>query len=192
MKTLFAVFLLLASIALRAEEPALSPKEYVTLHHSALTPASPEWKGTMEKLSKSGDGFTVEHLKQLSGGKLNDAEKALIASVTETVTKRAAAETDAAFVKNIQPRLERAALVDVSCDGLEATLPAWALKSITENNTRPGVMDELKRIGAAPAPKNGADPFAGVIAARSKAYVARIIAAPSADKVGGATIPGVR
>lgn len=198
MKTLLIVLALwFTSVASQALEPQLAVQDYITLHHQASRLREPGWADTMRKLAAVGDGFSAEHVKPLLLKNPGEAESALIKSVIEATQKRAAAESDEAFVKAIQVRLERAAAVDLSCDELEGTLVQWVLKSIAENIKRPGVRAELGRIESkyVSASKEKSDyvstnkeqPLFGDPTMRIKAYVRQITAAKSPEQVGGAT-----
>ena len=147
----------------------------------------PGWADAMRKLATVGDGFSAEHVKSLLLKNSGDADSALIKSVVEATQKRAAAESDEAFVKAIQVRLERAAAVDMSCDQLEGTLVPWVLKSIAENIKRPGVRAELTRIESEYVSTSKAKPLFGDPNERIKSYAKRIHTAKSPEQTGGAT-----
>ena len=193
MKSLITAFLLLLSLApARAQESKPEPQNYLDLHRGVLNPAGPGWKAIMEKLQQKGDAFTIEYLKQIKTAALDPKSAALVASVLDAAGKRLAAETDATFVKQIEPWLQSAALADITCDPIEGILPQWVLKKVRENLDRPGVRAEVTRIRNAPAAPGKGDSLMAIAATRAKSYAGRILDAASPDAVGGAVIPSAR
>jgi len=193
MKTLLVALLLSCSLlSLHAQELKLAPQVYLHLHRGALNPAGPDWKATMEKLLRNGDAFTIEYFKQMQIPNLDPESAQIIASTVEAIGKRVAKETDSEFVKQIEPWFQSAALADLTCDPIEGILPGWVLKKVRENIDRPGVRAEVTRIQNSPAASANADSLAALAAARVKSYAGRILAAASAEAVGGAIIPGGR
>jgi|GEM_PF-5530392 hypothetical protein len=173
---------------LGAEPRNISPKDYLKLHIDAYNPSAPDWETAMAKLLESGDAFTIELIQKLKAHNQKSKPAATVTAVIDAARKRIQSETDAGFVKHIEPWLQAAALADVTCSPLEGVLVYWALKTVRQNIDRPGVRIELARIKKASDAKVDAEPMSALARKRAKLYVDQILKASSPDSAGGARL----
>ena len=113
----------------------------------------------MELLAKTGDAFTLEHLKKadmkMSGMQLTDPCRDYVLKATQSAIENTIKKEDSKiFTKLIEMRLERAAWADLNGNPLKVPLVPWTLKILHEHLEAPGVKAELQRIQSDYEPKD--------------------------------------
>ncbi len=125
---------------------ASPPREYLNLHHAAMTPGDDAWRTAVARLAVVGDGFTLQYLTRVDKSTLSPEDKKLLESTVEKIGERTANRNAAQVAAVIQTRFERAAVADLQCDPLESELKLWTLDSIRSHRDTPEIRKELERI----------------------------------------------
>jgi len=172
-----AAILLLLCLTSQADDAShfLSPKEYSDLHILALNTKDPQWAAAIDRLGKSGDGFTLEHLQTLDSHKLAPRQADLLKATISTLGARVAKEDPSSFAKSIQMHLERAAWADLSCNPLETSLVPWTIATIKKHLDTPEVVAELKRIQSQYVPSVDMKTLFSTMRERVPSYANRIL-----------------
>jgi hypothetical protein len=155
------ISILIVSSVYSAENsiPFIKPKEYAELHNQVSNSNNLNWAKSMELLAKTGDAFTLEHLKtadmKMSGMQLTDPCRDYVLKVTQSAIEDTIKKEDPkVFTKRIEMCLERAAWADLNGNPLKVSLVPWTLKILHEHLEAPGVKAELQRIQSYYEPKD--------------------------------------
>lgn len=150
-------------------------RKYVQLHLDAMNSKSEDWADSVARLGDAGDGYTLELLSGLDATELTPANAELLMRVRGRIEERAGAEERESLAPHIEARLERAALCDLNCNALEATLVPWALDSIRPHASELDVRQELERIRDKYVPAGAAETQFGSMQERVREYAARLL-----------------
>ena len=164
----------------QAHDPALptapTPERYAALHHAAADPADPGWDAALQQLEACGDGFTLDRLKAVDRARLSPTAQARLERALATIGARWNALDPDAFRAVMPVLLERAAWVDLQCDPLEATLPAWARRTIGMRLAEPGVREAVVSLRDGYASTEAEDHVGfGTLTERVRRYAAAIL-----------------
>ena len=120
------------SMALLALSYSPHPMVFAKLHKIALDPRHPAWSVAISRLRELGNGFTLQHLKELNRKLLDDAGLKLLKEMETDINARVKSLDAKRLAAEVPQLFERAAWVDIGCDPLEGTLVSWTLEHVGE------------------------------------------------------------